>query len=150
MGNKAGVGWRGCLWRKPRARMQLDMRHDWNRELEQQWDSLLASPPSFFPLPPAPAFFILLSAALRFASFHSTEEKHMPADSELYFSHTRIQREARSIFTPNISIKPQMKEVIISVVFTGSCGRWLYWFLCLEQPHLPCPAHIPEVGAAAF
>lgn len=130
--------------------MRLDVRHDWDRELEQQRDFLLASPPSFLLLSPAPAFFILASAELHLASFRSTEEKHMPADSELDFSRTWIQRETRSIFTPNISIKPKMKEIIISVVFAGSCGRWLYWFLCLEQPHLPCPAHMPEVGAAAF
>lgn len=103
--------------------MRLDVRHDWDRELEQQRDSLLASAPSFLLLSPAPAFFILASAELHLASFRSTEEKHMPADSELDFSRTWIQRETRSIFTSNISIKPKMKEIIISVVFAGSCGR---------------------------
>lgn len=56
-----------------------------------------------------------LSTELHPASKCSTEEKLIPTDSELHFSHTWIQRGTYPIFAPNMSIKPKMKVHIIFI-----------------------------------
>ena len=85
--------------------------------------------------------FLLHSVCLQsyiFKSLLLTEEKNMPTDSELYFSHTWTQRETSPIFAPNMSIKPNM-EVMLIIVVTEALVVDNYWFLCLVLGPAPLP-----------
>lgn len=86
--------------------------------------------------------FLLHSVCLQsyiLKSLFLTEEKHMSTDSELYFWHTWTQRETRPIFAPNVSIKPNMKVMIIIIVtealVVDNSTDFCVW--CLDQ--LLCP-----------